>query len=189
MRKHCIAWAAMAVALIALVAAISGVAAASPSSGPKASPKAHAASSRGPRGPRGFPGPRGLKGDRGPQGAAGVVPQIVTVDSPKESLAPGQTTFDVDPNGFQATCPSGYTVIGTGYDGDIGETVSVIDYGGFFVGGFVINDTSIPISPVYVQAICAVVPSGSTGADAADRASLATEEAAYQADLKRAAAR
>ena len=144
MRKHRVAWASMAVALIALVAAISGVAAAAPSS----SPKAHTASSRGPRGPRGFTGPRGPRGYTGPRGPAGVVPQIVTVTSPHETLNPGQTTYDVDPNGFQANCPNGYTVIGTGYDGNIGQTTSVLDFGGFFVVGFVINDTSVQLTDV-----------------------------------------
>jgi hypothetical protein len=186
MRKHRVAWASMAVALIALVAAISGVAAAAPSS----SPKAHAASSRGPRGPRGFTGPRGPRGFtglQGLQGPPGVVPQIVTVTSPHETLNPGQTTYEVDPNGFQATCPSGYTVIGTGYNGSAGLTAFVLDFGPF-VGGLVANDTNIQLPGVYVQAICAVVPGGNTGSYAADRPSLASSEAAYHAQLKREAA-
>ena len=116
------------------------------------------------------------------------MPQIVTVTSPHETLNPGQTTYDVDPNGFQATCPSGYTVIGTGYNGSAGLTAFVLDFGPF-VGGFVYNDTSVQLTSVYVQAICAVVPGGSTGSHAADRRSLASSEAAYHAQLKREAAK
>lgn len=64
----------------------------------------------------------------------------------------------------------------------------VLDFGGFFVGGLVYNETNVQLTDVYVQAICAVVPGGSTGPNAADRPSLASSEAAYHAQIKREAA-
>ena len=170
---------AVVIALMALVAAITGVAAAAPSG--KAQ-QAHAAA-LGPRGPR---GPRGFTGPAGPQGPAGDIPRIKLVESPHETLNPGQNTYDVDPNNFQASCPSGYTVIGTGFNTGIGNADSVINYGGFFVGGFIHNGTSIQISDVYVQATCGVVPGGTAAASAGS--SRTVEEAKYSADLRRLAA-
>ncbi len=105
------------------------------------------------------------------------------VQSPSETLNPGQTTFDVDPNGFKATCPAGYTVIGTGFNGSIGNTDFVINFGGFFVGGFVYNSTSIQISGVYLQAMCAAVPQGATAASAGT--SRAAMQAKYRKQLKK----
>jgi hypothetical protein len=54
------------------------------------------------------------------------------------------------------------------------------DYGGFFVGGFVINDTSISIQ-TYLQAICGAIPPGASTAVA----SRAVAEATYQRAGKR----
>lgn len=173
----------LVIALMALVAAITGVAVAAPSSSQQRRAVAHAAST--PRGPRGFRGRRGFRGFPGPRGSAGIVPQIKLVDSPHETLNPGQNTFNVDPNNFQATCPGGYTVIGTGFDADIGKATEVLNFGGFFVGGFIINDTSIQLTNVHVQAMCGVIPGGASVASA--RGSRIAEEAAYHAMLVRAA--
>lgn len=122
-------------------------------------PHAHVAST-GKRGPRGKTGPRG---PRGFTGASGSVGGVISVDSPTITLQPGDTSFDVDPNGFQATCPSGYSVIGTGFDGGIGNVDFVLAFGAF-VGGFIDNSTSVPFD-VHLQAICAAVSSsGAAGA-------------------------
>jgi hypothetical protein len=171
----------MVVALIALTAAISGVAVAAPAGKPQRKARAVAAGST--RGPRGYRGYNGHNGPPGATGAAGAVPAIVTVDSPHETLNPGDDTFTVDPNNFQATCPSGYTVLGTGFNASIGQTAFVIAYG-TFVGGFVSNPSSIQIQ-VYLQAICGVVPGGSSGADVARSTS---SEAQYSAALRAASA-
>jgi hypothetical protein len=104
------------------------------------------------------------------------------VESPHETLNPGQDTYQVDPNGFKATCPAGYTVIGTGFNANIGQADNVINYGGSLVGGFVYNNSSIQIHDVYVQAICAVVPGGASAASAT-RSRIAAE-ASYRARLK-----
>lgn len=121
----------------------------------------------------------GTRGATGARGSAGVVPGIVTVDSPKETLQPGQSTFEVDPNNFQATCPSGYSVLGTGFNAGIGRADFVIAYG-TFVGGFIDNDTNVPFD-VYLQAVCGQVAGGSFGANAVHGPSA---QARYQADLR-----
>lgn len=122
----------------------------------------------------------GHNGHNGARGAAGVVPGIITVDSPMESIPPGSDTLTVDPNGFQATCPSGYSVLGTGFnDGGIGDVGFVISFG-TFVGGFVSNSTGITDNDVYLQAICGQVAGGSSGANAVHGPSA---EARYHADL------
>jgi hypothetical protein len=164
---------AMVVALLALTAAISGVAVAAPA----INHKAKAASAQ--RGPRGFRGSRGPRGFRGP---AGVVPQIAVVESPHITLNPGQTTFEVDPNGFQANCPAGETVLGTGFDdGGVGS-VGFVESFGVLVGGFISNSSSVPTT-VFLQGICGFVPGGAVAASA--RAVKATGEANYQAALRR----
>ncbi|MDQ6605153.1 MAG: hypothetical protein M3Z06_01225 [Actinomycetota bacterium] len=155
---------ATVIAFIALVVAISGVAVAAPS------PKAHTASAQ--RGPRGL---------RGPRGPAGVVPQIITVDSPKESLPNRTSTYQVDPNGFLANCPSGYTVLGTGFSAQAVATVGLVVSYGSFVGGFISNTSGIPLQGIYLQAICGRVPHGSKGAHAAD---IPSAMATYQAQAR-----
>jgi hypothetical protein len=171
---------AIIIALIALVVAASGIASAAAPS--KKAPKAHAASARGPRGSR---GPRGNRGPRGFTGATGSVGQITTVISPKETLNPGQSTYDVDPSGFQANCPSGDTVVGTGFDAAGVGTVGFVESFGTFVGGFISDQSSIPISGVLIQAMCANAPQGATASSAAT--SRPVEEARYRAMLKRMA--
>jgi hypothetical protein len=105
------------------------------------------------------------------------------VDSPHISIPPGEDSYNVMPTGFQANCPSGYTVLGTGYYGDIGKTTSVLNYGGFFVGGFVINDTNVTMTDVHLQAMCGVVPGGASAA--ADTSGRTAQESAYQETAKR----
>lgn len=149
---------------------------------------AHAASThsrRGPRGPRGYRGAQGAQGPQGAQGAQGangLVPGLVTVDSPKITLAPGQTRYDVMPTGFTANCPSGYSVVGTGFNADVGKADFVLSYG-TFVGGFFENPSSINVT-VYAQGICGQVSGGSAGANARSSGPLA----AYRADLVQAQA-
>lgn len=176
---------AFVVAVAAVVVGVVGAALAAPA-GPNR--LAHIAS-RGPRGPRGFRGFRGFTGARGPRGfdgapgRAGDIPQLKIVESKHETLNPGQSTYDVDPNGFEASCPSGYTVIGTGFNTGIGRVDTVLNYGGFFVGGFIDNNTGIQISDVYVQATCGVVPGGV--AAAADGHTRDSFERQYRAALVR----
>ena len=104
------------------------------------------------------------------------------MDSETLTLPPGQDTFQVDPNNFQANCPSGYTVLGTGFNAGIGNADFVQSFA-FFVGGFIHNDTSIPIQ-VHLQAICGVVPGGAAIASVRPSA-----EATYRALLNAAEAR
>jgi hypothetical protein len=136
---------------------------------------------RGNRGPQGPPGPPGTNGANG---ANGVVPKIVLVDSEKLSLAPGQNSYQVDPNNFQANCPAGYTTFGTGFSGPFPRTGGFVTAYGFFVGGFFANESSITVNDVYLQAVCGAVPQGSIG-PAADRGGA---ESAYHARLASAAA-
>jgi hypothetical protein len=109
-----------------------------------------------------------------------VVPAIITVDSPKEVVAPGSYT-DINLN---AICPSGYSVLGTGFNAEgVGTVGFVLSYG-TFVGGFISNQSSVTIT-VYVQAICGVVPSGSSGANARHASSSGAQ---YQRDVQAALA-
>lgn len=126
----------------------------------------------------------GPQGPQGPAGTAGVVPQIVLVNSETLTLQPNQTSYDVDPNGFQATCPSGDTVLGTGFNGPFGPTGGFVENYGTFVGGFFDNTSSIALSNVYLQATCGQVPSGFTGF-ARDQGGAETR---YHAQLRAAAA-
>jgi hypothetical protein len=137
---------------------------------------------RGRNGRNGPSGHQGPQGPAGPAGPAGVVPALVTVDSPQITIPAGQTSYNVLPTGFEATCPSGDSVIGTGFNAGIGKADFVIAYG-TFVGGFIENSTPIPIQ-AHLQAVCGQVAGGSSGAYAVHRFS---QLAAYQADLRRAA--
>src|ERR1700748_3408945 len=75
-----------------------------------------------------------------------------TVVSEKLTLAPGQSSYDVDPNNFQANCPRGEVVVGTGFSADGALPFGVESYT-YFVGGFFYNETSAPLQ-VYLQAVC-----------------------------------
>lgn len=108
--------------------------------------------------------------------------QIRVVDSPKVVLQPGQSTYDTNPNNFQATCPTGWTVVGTSFATGGGTAWDVLDYGGYFVGGFIVNDTTTPDNPAWVAAECALVPGGSVGGPARDTSAL---DAQYRAQLER----
>jgi hypothetical protein len=87
---------------------------------------------------------------------------------------------------WEATCPSGYTAIGTGFDAGGVGTVGFVESYGTFVGGFISNDSQVDDDPVYLEAICAYVAGGSTGIPGAspDLASRSTEQARYRADLR-----
>lgn len=143
---------------------------------------------KGAKGARGATGPKGPAGPAGASGAAGVVPAIVTVDSATLTLQPGQSSYDVDPTGWLAQCPSGYSVLGTGYlAAAFDEVAFVINYGSF-VGGFIYDNGSIA-SQVHVQATCGQVPGGSSGAHVRHMSGGGADpHALYAADLKREAA-
>jgi hypothetical protein len=126
-----------------------------------------------------------LHGARGKQGPAGVVPSVVTVDSSTLTLQPGQSTFDLVPSGaWQASCPTGDVVLGTGYNVDTFDEVAFLLNYGSFVGAFVYDDGAIA-SQVYIQATCARVPGGSSGANVVHGPGA---EISYETDLKRAEA-
>ena len=132
---------------------------------------------RGATGARGPAGVAGAPGAPGSPGAPGVVPGLITVDSPQETISSANPYTDLN---LRATCPSGYSVVGTGVnDGGVGDIGFVISYG-TFVGGFISNLTSVSVQ-VYVQAICGQVAGGSSGANAVHRAAA---EARYEADLR-----
>jgi hypothetical protein len=138
---------------------------------------------KGNRGPRGFTGAQGLQGTQGPAGAAGVVPQIKVVHSEALTLQPGQTSYDVDPNNFQATCPAGYVAMGAGFNGPFPPTGGFVEPFGNFVGGFFANTSSVPIGFVQLEATCGAVPGGAV------IASARTAQAQYHARLVQAQAR
>lgn len=124
-------------------------------------------------------GAQGPTGPTGPAGAAGGPGKEDTVISETLTLQPGQSSYDVDPNNFQANCPSGEVVIGTGFNAGIGQADDVLSYT-FFVGGFFYNNSSIAYQ-VHLQAICAPVSYGMM----ASIAHRATSETTYHADLQR----
>jgi hypothetical protein len=136
----------------------------------------------GQNGARGPQGPQGPQGAAGTTGAAGSVAKVDTISSGQITIPPGETSYDVDPNNFQANCPTGETVVGTAFNSGLATVQFVLSYS-YFVGGFFDNQSSIA-AQVYVEAICAPAPIGQQ-AFAAHRA---TRQAAYQADLKAAQA-
>lgn len=92
---------------------------------------------------------RGLRQRIGSSGAGAAEQlQVKKVDGPPLVLAPGG--FDGAP---VAQCPSGYVVVGTGFNASIGEAGFVLAYG-TFVGGFFSNSSSLTIE-AQVQALCA----------------------------------
>jgi hypothetical protein len=99
---------------------------------------------------------------------------VVEVESPDLTLAPGQTTLDVGGYGWRAQCPTAMHVIGTSFGAGIGNQDYVKSYG-TFVSGFAHNDSNITTSGFYVQAICANV--ASTGAPRAARVTSRTDDA------------
>jgi hypothetical protein len=109
---------------------------------------------------------------------AATVNKEDTLISEKLTLQPGQSSYDVDPNNFQANCPRGEVVIGTGFNAN-GTLPFGVESFTYFVGGFFYNDTSTP-SEVYLQAICSPVYYGRTQA-----AIHSNPEAVYRADLQR----
>lgn len=132
---------------------------------------------RGAQGQTGAQGPTGPAGLPGAPGTSGVVPGLITVDSPKETISSSSPFTDVN---FVANCPNGYSVLGTGVNGGgVGNIGFVLSYGRF-VGGFISNETTQAVQ-VYVQAICGQVSGGSSGANAVHRSSA---EARFQADVR-----
>jgi hypothetical protein len=186
---------AMVIALLALVLTATGVAVAAPTG----KPKAHAARSQ--RGPRGFRGSRGSNGSRGFQGSKGntgapgnagnpgapgqpgFVSGVVSVKSAEVTLQPGENTYYDDPSGFEAVCPAGQVVIGTGFDdGGVADVGFVESYGNF-VGGIMFNNSSV-VDTVELQGLCAAA-----GGDYANAVhGNATSGSNYVSDLKQAAA-
>lgn len=181
---------AMAVATVALVFSATGVSVAALGGAGGTSERgesmtAGAAKSirgpKGPRGPRGFRGYRGSSGARGAAGPPGIA-NVRYVDSVSVSLQPGQTTVDIlGYGGFKAQCPSGYYVIGTGFDASIGKQAYVAAYN-TFVGGFAYNDTSITITDVHLQAVCAQL---APGASVASASAKRREQNRYGGNLRR----
>jgi hypothetical protein len=170
---------AMVVAVFALVLTATGVAVAAP--GPTGKTKGHSAGSQ--RGPRGFRGLRGNRGSQGAKGSTGIVSGVVSVKSPQVTLQPGQTTYDVNPNGFQATCPTGQIVIGTGFDAEGVGQLGFVESFGNFVGGFISNPSSVPVT-VELQGLCAAA--GGDYANAVHGNAISGSN--YVTNLKQAAA-
>ncbi len=144
----------MAVCLVLSVPVAVALAAGSgkPESSAKAGPSAKAESSaKGPRGPRGRTGARGYTGYDGAPG----ISAIKLVRGAELYLLPGQYGSPPD-----ATCPAGYTAVGTGFRSTVGKANFVLNYGSF-VGGFFDNTSSIAIE-VFVQATCAALPAGAS---------------------------
>jgi hypothetical protein len=110
------------------------------------------------------------------------------VSAPALTIPPGSTSFDVEPPNWEAQCPSGMVVLGTGFDGPFNEVGGFVRNYGTLVGGFFENDSLIPISNVTVQAICGQVPGGATGAAKDARAGGGSAQARYEADLRKSEA-
>jgi hypothetical protein len=109
---------------------------------------------------RGNRGPRGLRGPEGPPGIASTT----IVEMPPLTLQPGQTSFEASGENAartSAVCPAGSVLVGSGFDGGIGDTYLVFPVG-TAVGGFFYNNTSIDYE-VSVFAICAELESGTRG--------------------------
>jgi hypothetical protein len=129
------------------------------------------------RGNAGPQGPLGPQGAAGPAASAGVG-QTQLVGSPKVTLQPGQDTYEALSSGFQANCPAGYTATGTGFDGEGVASIEYLESYGFFVGGFLVNNSSIPAT-VQIFAVCAP---GSSGIAPAVRGAGSAERR-YEAQL------
>lgn len=146
----------------------------------------------GPAGPTGPTGPSGPPGAAGPVGPAGQLGSVTEVSSSSLTLTPGETTVDAGGYGWEAQCPSGDVVVGTGFDADgVGQVGFVLAYG-TFAGGFITNLSSITIQ-VSVQAVCA--PGSSTNLETADARfrtahakTSVSERSRYAANLRQAEA-
>jgi hypothetical protein len=110
-------------------------------------PADFAGSVQGPTGPvgaQGIPGPAGTPGTPG-------ISNLTTVTTP--GSIPANVQADV-----VATCPTGTTAIGTGFDSGNTAVVFVRKSGTTVVGSFV--NFNAAAEPVSVQAICATVSGG-----------------------------
>jgi len=137
---------------------------------------------RGQTGPAGPAGPAGATGLQGPAGPAGVN-TVRSVSSPTVSIAPGESSYDVELAGgpaLVATCPAGQVAVGTGVFNSVGSIGFVLSFGSF-VGGFIYNDTSITID-VEVQAMC--VPGSASGTTSVSAAKRSFERAAARQDTR-----
>lgn len=88
-------------------------------------------------------------------GVAGSLVAFTTVESAARTIPNDGNVYSVE-----VGCPAGTTVVGTGFFNSIATVGFVRSYGSF-VRMAIINDTTIPVSGVTVQAICASVQSAS----------------------------
>lgn len=141
----------------------------------------------GKTGPVGPAGPQGAQGPAGATGPAGLN-AIHTVVSPRVTIPPGESSYDVQQAGgpaLVATCPPGQVVVGTGFDDSVGY-VAFVESFGTLVGGFMYNDSSSPISiDVTVQAMCVPGSASSTAATAGIKEDSSFERAAANAEAQR----
>ena len=131
---------------------------------------------------KGNRGPRGAQGAQGAQGATGSsgIASIVEVQGADLTLAAG--TFGGAPN---ATCPSGYVVVGTGWNGVLGDVGGFVKSYHTFVGGWFDNQYASISLNVSVQAICAQLSSVSaTSLSAQSNGVNGTRQ--YKADIAEA---
>jgi hypothetical protein len=141
---------------------------------------------KGNKGPRGYNGSIGATGATGATGAQGVIglpgiASIVEVQGADLVLSPGQ--YGGTP---LATCPSGYVVVGTGWNGVMGDVGAFAKSYHTFVGGWFQNQYASIDLTVNVQAICAQLSSTSAGS-LSSKGSDATNYAADVAAAERAA--
>jgi hypothetical protein len=107
--------------------------------------------------------PSGPQGPVGPAGPAGPgLSGFTTVESVSIDLLPGHITTVA----FNAYCPAGTRVLGTGFYNSI-ATVGFVKSYGTFVGGVFFNETGVTANDVHLQAICAAVPAGAVAARSA----------------------
>jgi hypothetical protein len=107
---------------------------------------------------KGAKGPQGSQGAQGAQGATGSsgIASIVEVQG-------ADLTLPVDGFGGAplATCPAGYVVVGTGWNGVFGDIGGFVKSYHTFVGGWFDNEYALISLTVNVQAICAQLSSAS----------------------------
>lgn len=98
----------------------------------------------GPQGPRGV---NGLSGAQGVAGPAGIT-EVFDVSGPQVTANPGDVVFS------DAVCPAGSAIVGTGFYTSVANVAFAKRFG-TFVRVAAYNDTSIVVTGIHAQAICA----------------------------------
>jgi len=138
---------------------------------------------KGANGPRGNTGAAGVDGVDGAAGATGApgISNLVIVESAHYDVPPGFLSYAAP----IAYCPAGTKVVGTGFYNSITDAGFVKAYGSI-VGAIFWNNSSITVTGVYVQAICASV--ATTSASSVTASTTNSDRQRFEADLAKAKA-